>query len=118
MLDAVRGCRGIVHEIAKKLDCSRQTIYNYAKEYTAIREAIDDERGILVDRAEKKLEEAIERGEWPAVQYTLTHLGRDRGYGERRELEISGKEGGPIQVTTIEVIVPAEGDDDGRDADN
>ena len=106
LLAAVEGCRGIVQEVALKLECTRQTVYNYASEYASIQESIDNERGIFVDRAEKKLEEAVERGEWPAIAYTLNNLGRNRGYGDRRELEISGREGGPIEITTIEVVVP------------
>ena len=34
----------------------------------------------MVDIAESKLHEAVERGEWRAVGYTLSTLGRDRGY--------------------------------------
>jgi hypothetical protein len=34
----------------------------------------------MVDIAESKLHEAVERGEWRAVRYTLSTLGRDRGY--------------------------------------
>ena len=74
-----------------------------------------DETGAVaayVSDAEKKLEEAVERGEWPAIAYTLNNLGRNRRYGDRRELEISGREGGPIEITTIEVVVP---DDDAQE---
>jgi hypothetical protein len=35
-----------------------------------------------VDDAEVALGEMIDDREWPAVHYTLSTLGRDRGYGE------------------------------------
>jgi len=48
-----------------------------------VRQAWIDARETMVDLAQSKLYDAVERGEWPAVHYTLSTLGKDRGFTTR-----------------------------------
>lgn len=84
---------GLVYIAAKQVGCSAQTIYNRAKRVKSIQETIDHERGILVDKAESKLIDAIENREPWAIAMTLKTLGKQRGYVEKQEIEHSGEVG-------------------------
>jgi hypothetical protein len=86
IIEALVASKGMVYITAKKLKCSPQTIYNYAKEYPEVQEAIDSARGELTDTAESKLAMAIRKGESWAVCFYLKTQGRNRGYVERQEV--------------------------------
>lgn len=88
--------RGLVTLAAKTLGCSRSTIYNMLNADESIRETLEEARQLQVDIAESRLFDAVERGESWAITFTLKSQGRDRGYGER--VELTGAEGGAIQL--------------------
>ena len=92
--DALNETRGMVFLAAKKLGCSDDTIYNYAKRYKAVGDALRQQRGQFVDMAELKLWNAVNEGESWAVQFALRTLGKERGYVERQE--VTGKDGAEI----------------------
>ena len=81
--EALRQAAGIKAEAARRLGCTRATVDAYIKRHPEVREAWIDARETMVDLAQSKLHEAVERGEWPAVQYTLSTLGKDRGFTTR-----------------------------------
>ncbi len=87
--------KGKVGLVAQRLGVTTVTIYNYAKNYATVKNAIDEARGhadeLLVDTAELKLVQAIHNGEAWAIRYTLATKGRSRGYVERQEIEHSGE---------------------------
>ncbi len=84
--NAIKGTYGIVNNIAITLSVSRQTIYNYIKEYD-LQNLIDDERAKIVDLAENKLVEKIEAGNETMIGLALKTLGKKRGYVEKQEVE-------------------------------
>lgn len=93
---ALREKRGLVSLAAGALGCAPQTVYEYAKKYPEVQQAIDDARDKLVDSAELRLVEAIEKkGEPWAIALVLKTLGKKRGYVER--IEQTGADGGPVQ---------------------
>ena len=81
--EALRQAAGIKAEAARRLGCTRATVDAYIKRHPEVREAWIDARETMVDLAESKLYDAVERGEWPAVHYTLSTLGKDRGFTTR-----------------------------------
>lgn len=101
VIDAINSTHGMVYLAAKALGCSHNTVYKYAKRHPTIQQAIDANRGRMLDTAESKLEAAIETGESWAVQFALRTLGKNRGYVERRQQEISGRDGGPLVVGNV-----------------
>ena len=70
---------------ADALGISRATIYARRRTSEEVAEAILEAREILVDKAEKGLEQLVDGGDFRAIQFTLRTLGRDRGYVERGE---------------------------------
>ena len=87
IIAALRETKGLVSLAAHNLGCSTQTIYVRSKESQAIADAMGEERSKVIDLAEQKLYEALERGEKWAVELALRTIGRVRGYVEKQELE-------------------------------
>jgi len=81
--EALRRAGGIKSHAAVLLDCTRTTVGNYIKRYPEVREVWIEARETMVDTAQSKLYEAVERGEWEAVHFTLSTLGKDRGFTTR-----------------------------------
>lgn len=99
VVDALRASKGMVYVAARALDCSANTIYNYAKRHATVQEAINQERGMMVDTAELALWKAIQNGEGWAISLTLKTLGKSRGYVERSE--ITGSDGSELIVRVV-----------------
>jgi hypothetical protein len=78
----------MVYLAAEALGCSHNTIYNYAKRYKSVQEAIDRNRGHVIDTAEVALFDAILKQEHWAVTFALKTIGKDRGYTSKQEIDI------------------------------
>lgn len=89
----------MVYLAAEALGCSHVTVYNYARRYKSVQEAIDRNRGHVLDTAELALYNAILSGEHWAVTFALRTIGKGRGYVEKQEQEITGKDGGPVGIS-------------------
>ena len=101
IIDALKATNGLISLAAKKLGCSPRTIYKRAEDVQAVRQTIDESRDELVDHAELALRRAILDGESWAVALTLKTLGRHRGYVERHEQEITGKDGEKLEIRMV-----------------
>lgn len=87
MIDAIVEAKGILTEAAKKLGCSRQTLYNYMKRYTTVKEAYNEANEKNKDFVEGKLMDAIDKGNVTAMIFFLKTKAKDRGYIERRNYQ-------------------------------
>jgi hypothetical protein len=68
LIKALKETKGMVYLAADKLGCAPNTIYNYAKRYVTVQEAIDTERGKFIDVAELALARAVQGGQgWASV---------------------------------------------------
>ena len=113
IIDALKEARGMVAVAARKLGVSRVTIYNRRERSEAVRDAIEEARDFTTDVAELKLYESIQKGEAWAVQFYLKTLGKERGYSERHEHEISGPGGAAMahEIVIRHEIVDADESD-------
>ena len=80
------------------LGCSAETVRNYANKYPTVKTALRAKRSELVDLAEMSLRRAIMAGEAWAVALTLKTLGKDDGYVERTQQEVTGPDGGAVRL--------------------
>jgi len=78
---ALASSRGNRAEAARKLGVTYQTIMRYEKMYLEIADVREATRESLVDLAEDGLYELVKQKRWSAIQFTLSTLGRQRGYG-------------------------------------
>jgi hypothetical protein len=89
VIEALRTSRGLVSMAAQKLRCDVDTVKNYYKRYPTVEAAKQESRVSLLDLAESRLWEAIDRGEGWAIAFALKTIGRSRGYGELLDLNVS-----------------------------
>jgi hypothetical protein len=94
---ALRRHHGLIGPAAADLGVTRQAVYNAMKRWPELDEARREARAFVVDVAEGSLYRKASAGEPWAVQFALRTLGRDRGYGDRLELQ----HGGRIDLTNL-----------------
>lgn len=90
VVKAVAGSGGFVTEIARRLGCSRSTVYRYKQNHKAIAEAIFEEKEHLLDTAESALLSQVNGGNITAIIFYLKTQGYHRQYGDRSKLDIDG----------------------------
>jgi hypothetical protein len=90
--------RGNISAVAKALQRSRNTIYLFMRDNPEVKQALDDEREILIDGIENKFYEQCLEGNTTSMIFFLKTQGKNRGWIEKREHEITGKDSGPIVV--------------------
>ena len=101
IIAALRETNGLISLAAKRLRCSPGTIYYRARKVQAVQRVIDECRGELVDLGELALRNAVLKGEPWAVGLVLKTLGKNRGYVERQEHDMRGRDGGPLEIEYI-----------------
>jgi len=96
VIEAIKDARGFVTVAASRLGCSRTTMYVYLKKYATAATALEDEREKRHDFVESKLMSAINGDNITAIIFYLKTQCKDRGYVERYQQEITGRDGGPM----------------------
>ena len=91
--DTLHTNRGDIVQAAEDLDIRYMDLANYIDKASELRDICLSYRDSLVDKAERNLHEALDSRDWKATRYTLSTLGKERGYVTKTESEI----------TTIEV---------------
>lgn len=103
--------------VGRSLRISRQAINQRIQKSPRLLKLIDELRETNLDEAENQLMNAIRRGEGWAVCFYLKTQGKKRGYVERSEL--TGADGGAIQVSTFEkAVLKSYGDSDEQTIDS
>lgn len=90
VVEALKQSHGLKTGAAEILGVAYNTLDTYSRESDEAQAIIEHYRIRRKDRAEYKLDEAIERGESWAVMFTLKGA-RDREYGERMDITSGGK---------------------------
>ena len=97
VLEATKGCFGIVSTVAKRLDgCAWGTARKYIDRWAETRAAYADESERALDLSESQLLKAVQAGDGPMIRFHLATKGKQRGYTERHE--VTGAEGGAVRV--------------------
>jgi hypothetical protein len=90
MIKAAEDTGGLISLMAQRLGCHSNTVRNYIARHPTLKAAIDQEREVLVDEAEFGLRKAVRDIQPWAVGLVLKTLGKDRGYVEKQQIEMSG----------------------------
>jgi hypothetical protein len=101
MAKALRKSHGNLKLAAEMIGCNRETIRIRAASSKKLQDIIHEERASILDIAESALYNRILDGDMRAIEFTLRTIGKDRGYVEKRQEEITGKDGGPIESVVI-----------------
>lgn len=124
VVEALRQSHGLKTGAAEILGVSFPTIERYIVKSAEAQAVIDHWRHRRIDRAEYKLDEAIERGEAWAVALILkdSKRGKERGYGNSLDVTSGGERLKVIveyigeEDTTPETTSGAEGSEAGGEA--
>ena len=93
LLEAIKAAGGKWTGVCELLGINRSTLARYIKNDPEVAEAIEFAKDRVVERAEHKLAEAIERGESWAIQLVLrdSKRGKERGYGNSVDVTSGGE---------------------------
>jgi hypothetical protein len=127
-IDAIPGSGGIKSTIAQRVGCSWSTVDVYIKKYSTIAAAYADELEGVLDLAESVLLQNIQfvkaaqndhkkPVDTSDVKWLLSKRGKARGYGDKQELEVTGKDGAPLLPPAI-VFEPHQKDDEDTETGN
>ncbi len=113
IIQALEEHDGIIHAAAVHLGCATMTIYNRSKQTPAIKAVIKRSRRNLCDLAEAGLRYHLTNKEsgdnFRAVSFTLSTLGKNRGYVKRVEQRVGGDANAPpIRTENMWDLVPIE----------
>ena len=98
MIKAIQDNKGILAQAARKLQCSRNTVARYIKEYPTVKSAFDEANETNIDFVESKLMSNINSGDTTAIIFFLKTKAKARGYIEKQQFEHGGPNDGPIQI--------------------
>lgn len=105
IIKALIASGGVVAYAAKSLGASRQNISTRINGSETLKAAMDEIIERNLDVAENKLLEQIEHGNMTAIIFYLKCKGKNRGYVDRKE--VTGPDGGPIEMTWKQFIEQA-----------
>jgi predicted transcriptional regulator len=90
-ITAMVGSGGILANIARKLDVSRQAVSHFVQKNKDIQDLLAEEDEQINDLAEAKLITKLNEGDMQAIKFRLTTKAKHRGYIERSEINYSGE---------------------------
>lgn len=100
LIEAMQKSLGVVTQACKIAGVDRGTYYNYYDSDPAFKKACDDCSEIALDFAESKLYKQIEDGVPVSTIFFLKTKGKNRGYIERSEQDITTG-GRPIHIIEL-----------------
>jgi hypothetical protein len=98
---ALKDTRGMVYVAAARLGCRGETIKARLQKSADLRRVLEEARGLMADKTEQKLFDAIEQGDAWAVQFYLRTQARNRGYVERQEVTPTDTEGRTLDLASL-----------------
>jgi predicted transcriptional regulator len=99
---AAKGTGGILMQIAKRLDCTREAVSRWvSKNGEYAQPILFHEREQILDMAEGSLFQQVQEKQAWATKYLLSTKGKERGYVEKQEIEHS--EARPIKMVFDDV---------------
>ena len=103
--NAIKQTKGMLYLTAKRLGCSYQTVLNYCTRYKMVEEVRKAQRGEMLDLAETRLHQSIQKGEAWGIAFALKTIGKDRGYVEQQKLAFTDPSGEQPWEPTIGLAI-------------
>jgi hypothetical protein len=100
---------------ANALGVSHQAISKRVAKSERLQKAVEEVKAKYLDLAESKLLQKINEGDLGAICFYLKCQGKDRGYIERMQNEVTGKGGGPLKTESKVVVEFVDPEDENSD---
>ena len=94
----IPGSGGIISTIAKRVGCNWITARIHIDNSPTLTRMYNDECESVLDMAESVLIKSIQGGDTQDAKWLLARKGKQRGYADKLETEVSGPDGGPVYV--------------------
>ena len=88
-IEALRESHGIITYACQKIGISRVTFYDWCKKDEEFKQLAEEVEESTIDRVESKLLQAINDDKLTAIIFYLKTKGKNRGYVERMENNVS-----------------------------
>ena len=89
MVEAIESTGGIIAAAARKLGCSRMTVYDWIDKDEKVREAYHDQKETVGDEMEGRLLKICRTDghsdQFKAIRFYLRTVLRNRGYGDQAQ---------------------------------
>ena len=108
MIEALEKNLGIVSIATQNVGIHRSTHYDWMKNDSDYKKAVDDIHNVCLDFAESKLFDNIRKNRETSIIFYLKTRGKNRGYVERQELDMG--EDNHFRIEIIDTM--NEGDKD------
>lgn len=112
--------KGNISHAASKLNTSRISLHKYINEHPTVAAALVDIREATKDFAETLLQDRMRTSDTLLIFYLKTQA-HDRGYSERSQVELTGRDGGDIVIKAVDyrngLAAIATGDDGFTDSE-
>ena len=108
VIKAIEESKGLMYLAAHELGVTIQTISAYALRWPEVKEAIRKAKGKRLDCAERKLDEAVDRGDVRAIMFFLERQGKKRGYAQRTEHRHGSDPKSPLPAATQHTLIPVD----------
>ena len=92
---------GNVAAVARSLGMTRQTLYAYIRTKKTVQDALEESREKMIDNVESVLYSQALAGEAWAVCFFLKTQAKHRGYVEKVQQELTGKDGGEAVLRVV-----------------
>lgn len=104
--EALRKAGGFISHAAAMLGISQQSLSKRIQRSERLQQVRAETTEKHLDLAETKLIEAVKAGEAWAICFFLKCQGKQRGYIERGQLEVSGRDGKPLGAPSkVEIVL-------------
>lgn len=91
-IDAIVDSGGIISTIARRVGCKWFTAKRWITEDPDVNQAYQDEKESMLDLAEGVIKAGIESGDSSDARWFLTKKGKERGYGDHKDINITGEQ--------------------------
>ena len=99
---AIPGSGGIISTVAKRVGCNWQTARSHIDKSPTLTRMWQDEREGLLDLAESVLMQSIQSGDTQDAKWYLARLGKNRGFADKVEQEITGADGEQLIIKIVD----------------
>ena len=112
VLKAIKNSQGLVTRIQKKLETATgehwnwETVKNYIEKWDSCKEAVKAEKESMLDLAENNVFKDLARGDIHTSKWYLKMKGKERGYVETQEIQMSNQD--PLNINLTGETMTAE----------
>ena len=102
LLEALEKSMGVVTPACKSVGIARSTYYEWYNNDADFKVKVNDLQEVALDFAESKFYQLISEGDKTCVIFHLKTKGKNRGYVERSEIDMSSDDRIQIEITPFE----------------